>query len=187
MFENTMLRTHTRNAFYLSLGFALSLTSGGLHADDTEIYFSGRGSDEAVRPNVLFILDTSGSMNIKVPGSGVNGGANKTRWEVVQDGFKQLLSEAEDVNIGVMPFTNDQGASVLFPIRYLKDNVYSVPGERVTGPDRLANYSATINSGANDGEENLADNAVVLNDVLIDVLNINARTSATFESVSTGK
>jgi type IV pilus assembly protein PilY1 len=48
----------------LCLGAAL-LASTAARADDTEIFVS-RGSEEGLRPNVLFIFDTSGSMNAQV-------------------------------------------------------------------------------------------------------------------------
>ncbi len=48
----------------LCLGAAL-LASTAARADDTEIFVS-RGSEEGLRPNILFIFDTSGSMNAEV-------------------------------------------------------------------------------------------------------------------------
>ncbi len=42
--------------------FLMSTMAGfSAQADDTEIFFGG-ASNAAVRPNILFILDTSGSM-----------------------------------------------------------------------------------------------------------------------------
>ena len=41
-------------------------------ADDTEIYLGSESLSEGVRPNVLFILDTSGSMSSTVSGTGKN-------------------------------------------------------------------------------------------------------------------
>ena len=51
-------------AFALLIGLFISVT----HADDTEIFFSPEVS--RVNPNVLFVLDVSGSMDAGVPGSG---------------------------------------------------------------------------------------------------------------------
>lgn len=51
-------------AVAMGLGAAL-LAAGAAHADDTEI-FVNQGAAAGVRPNVLFIVDTSGSMNALV-------------------------------------------------------------------------------------------------------------------------
>ncbi|MCK5364227.1 MAG: hypothetical protein KAR22_14720, partial [Gammaproteobacteria bacterium] len=55
-----------------ALSFALAAMTGAIaglpitiHADDTEIYVGNRAFSANVRPNVLLILDTSGSMSAK--------------------------------------------------------------------------------------------------------------------------
>jgi hypothetical protein len=77
-----------------------------LHADDTDIF-----NDETppVPPNVLFVLDGSGSMTSKVSGT------NKTRMEVMQGALNDLITSKDpvtgeynikDINIGLMSFSN---------------------------------------------------------------------------------
>ncbi|MBI3562264.1 MAG: pilus assembly protein PilY [Gammaproteobacteria bacterium] len=54
------------NRKYLTLAAAsllAVLNTTAAHADDTEIYVGGNAGASVVRPNVLFIIDTSGSMN----------------------------------------------------------------------------------------------------------------------------
>jgi len=68
------------------------LFHGGLsYADDTEIFFAQGASN--VRPNVLFIIDDSGSMR-----NFVNG---RTRWEITRDAVIDVIQGAEGVNVGI--------------------------------------------------------------------------------------
>ena len=55
----------TRKIILLIVSSVLVFSTGIGRADDTEIYFSSASAAESVlRPNVLFILDTSGSMTL---------------------------------------------------------------------------------------------------------------------------
>lgn len=109
-------------------------------ADDTEIYVpKDLPADQQVRPNILFILDSSGSMDTKV--SGTNLSRNKVLKNVVNNLINDLKSK-EDTNIGFMRFgtTNDviepvyvcswwscgyqnqvntQGGRILSPVKHL--------------------------------------------------------------------
>ena len=67
----------TRNLINLSTAIAaLALSAGHVYADDTEIYFSTGLDilDDAAKPNVMFLMDTSGSMDshiaVEVPVGG---------------------------------------------------------------------------------------------------------------------
>lgn len=140
----------TKKFFFTLTTFTLVFSAGSIvQADDTEIYFTGGGLDEAVRPNVLFILDTSGSMTSIVSNSG-----NKQRIEVMKDAVKQVIEDVEDINIGLMRFTSGSGGPVLFPITYVEENVFNVVGE--TASATTIDYESSITNGANDAKEILA-------------------------------
>jgi type IV pilus assembly protein PilY1 len=47
------------------LATSLMLFSSAISADDLEIYLGTAGSEVTYNPNVLFIMDTSGSMSSK--------------------------------------------------------------------------------------------------------------------------
>lgn len=79
------------------MAFAATVT-GPIHADDTEIFFSPPGTSQIVKPNIMFIIDNSGSMVNRV------GDSNFTRMDVVQAVTKNLIDEMQDVNVGVMKF-----------------------------------------------------------------------------------
>ncbi|GAC1032160.1 hypothetical protein thsps21_29880 [Pseudomonas sp. No.21] len=115
---------------------ALSLTTA--MADDTEIYTTRElPADQRVRPNILFVIDTSGSMQSGVPGTNCNSltpldrtadgiprnwctsteartnranNGQLTRIQVVKEVVNQLVDElalSNDSNIGLVRFSSD--------------------------------------------------------------------------------
>jgi type IV pilus assembly protein PilY1 len=68
-----------------------------------------------VRPNVLFILDTSGSM------SGMDG-MSEDRLDRMKDALHTILDDANNINVGLMRFT-DPGGPILFPVSYIDEDV----------------------------------------------------------------
>lgn len=93
-------------------------------ADDTEIYVPRDvPADQQVRPNILFILDSSGSMGSTVENSAVPPSKkNRTRNAVMQDVVNDLLDDLkakEDVNVGFMRFDGNDGGYVLSPVKRL--------------------------------------------------------------------
>ncbi len=84
-------------------------------ADDTDI-FLGDGSSAVGAPNVLFIIDNSGSM-IKNPARDAAGNEiAATRWELLVAGLKDILtsSVSTGINVGFMRLA-DQGA-IEYPV-----------------------------------------------------------------------
>lgn len=84
-------------------------------ADDAEIYSA---SKPAVSPNILFLLDTSGSMQEKVAADA--NGVEKTRMQVMQEVLGEVLKAAPaNLNIGLMRYGGeavDDANGVSFPI-----------------------------------------------------------------------
>lgn len=142
-----MYSSRIKSIFYTIFFFALTLTASTAYADDTEIYFSATGSGSnaaAVRPNVLLILDSSGSMGW------TTGTAPQTRMEVMREAMVDIINGMEDVNVGLMRFTSGSGGPVLFPIAYIDDpaeNVVSEPSASAT------TVTYTITNGNNDAVE----------------------------------
>ena len=89
-----------------------SMAGMAVLADDTEIFFTDRKSE--VRPNIMFILDTSGSMGT----ADVDG---ETRLKVMQDAATKLLTNLKDVNVGLMVFGGNEGAFFKAPIANIDD------------------------------------------------------------------
>lgn len=67
-----------------------------LSADDTEVFFTNASS--VVKPNIMFVIDNSGSMREAVQGT------TDSRMEVVQKVTKDLIDSMENVNVGLAKF-----------------------------------------------------------------------------------
>lgn len=104
--------------FAVALILAGTLAVGGQTKvsayQDTDIYFTDPSATETViRPNLLLVLDTSGSMNQRVSGT------NQSRIDVMKDAIKGILDDLDNVNVGLMRFSSNPGAGVTYPIRDL--------------------------------------------------------------------
>ena len=91
------------------------LISFSAFADDLEIYLGTGSSELQFNPNVMFIMDTSGSMTNK-------DGTTQSRMLRVQNALKEALSSATNINAGLMRFS-DFGGPVLFPIRGIDESI----------------------------------------------------------------
>ena len=123
--------------FALVLGLMGALFAYPALADDTEIFFSE--AKTSVNPNVMFIIDVSGSMDAEVPESG-----GKNRLKVMQDALKTVLDTApENLNVGLMNYGEkqwyDQGHGVKFPITDIQALARPVVIEKIT-PNQWGSY-----------------------------------------------
>jgi type IV pilus assembly protein PilY1 len=89
-----------------------------IHADDTEIYVGNRAFSAGVRPNVLLVLDTSGSMAAR-------DGLTLDRLDRVKVALNAILDDVNDMNIGLARF-HTPGGPILFPIAYVDDDAQDV-------------------------------------------------------------
>lgn len=97
-------------------GIVIALFAGfaaNVPADDTEIFFGPQqlllgGST----PNILLALDSSGSMSEIVPGG------TQTRFQAMKQATDNLLANLNNVNVGLMRFT-DPGGPILYPVTEL--------------------------------------------------------------------
>ncbi len=90
-------------AFILS--FLVNLSAFG---DDLEIYLGTNNSQFTYKPNVLFIMDSSGSMSNK-------DSTQLSRMQRVQSALNQALAGATNINAGLMRFS-DHGGPILYPV-----------------------------------------------------------------------
>ncbi|XOV78880.1 MAG: PilC/PilY family type IV pilus protein [Aestuariibacter sp.] len=88
---------------WLSVGISFAA-----FADDLEIYLGVADSQATYNPNVLFIMDTSGSM-------GAKDGGSESRMLRVQNALKEVLATATNVNAGLMRFS-DYGGPIIYPV-----------------------------------------------------------------------
>lgn len=107
--RNRLQTTSAKGILPAIVATLVTLGSGSAFADDTEVFF-GR---VAAQPNVLFVIDVSGSMD------GLDGGT-KTRLERVRDGLKELLNTTNNINAGLIKY--DSGMAVMQPVAPISEN-----------------------------------------------------------------
>ncbi|MEE4190489.1 MAG: VWA domain-containing protein [Halieaceae bacterium] len=129
-------------------------------ADDTEIFF-GDTTSGGVAPNLLLIVDTSGSMSNTVRGTG------KTRLQNVQDALHTLLNSLNNVNVGLMRFSNP-GGPVIYQVDNLDRNVNEVTGI-VTTTSTVVNRDDDAQQGIRiNGSGKLGVGSLGIGDMFID-------------------
>ena len=112
------MKSHSKKFLFLNFALAALIgTTAGmpltLQADDTEIYLGDDTLSDATRSNVLFILDTSGSM------SGTDGTTpSQSRLVRMKEALQNMLDSVNNVNVGLMRFTNP-GGPILYPVSYI--------------------------------------------------------------------
>ncbi len=85
----------------------LSLGAAAVWADDTEIYLTTSGS--AGQPNILFMLDTSGSMKLGPDGNVLTGSGEEnnpnSRYQIMKRVLTDVLAVAPDkINVGLINY-----------------------------------------------------------------------------------
>jgi len=103
-----MNRTRALSFAFAALTGLISGLPLTIHADDTEIYVGSRTFTQAVTPNVLLILDTSGSM-------AAYDGQALDRLDRVKVALKAILDDVNNMNIGLARF-HTPGGPILFPV-----------------------------------------------------------------------
>jgi type IV pilus assembly protein PilY1 len=123
------------------LSFLISFSAMG---DDLEIYLGTGSESSTYKPNVLFIMDTSGSMRS-------SDGTNSSRIQKVQIALATALANATNINAGLMRFSNI-GGPILYPVT---DIDLPVPAEFVLPISDRNDDAHEINLGVNLSERNL--------------------------------
>ncbi|MDZ7841006.1 MAG: PilC/PilY family type IV pilus protein [Gammaproteobacteria bacterium] len=128
----------------------------GAQADDTQIY--AKKLPAAQTPNVMFTIDTSGSMD-----SGVQGG-NQTRMEAVKDALTGLVSNSSDLKAGLQRFHYELGGPIIFPVVNLEET-----------PEFLKDTTSvsSIDRSSDDAEEDVATGLVTLDDQALEMTELN--------------
>src|SRR3990167_9256954 len=130
------------------------LHSAVSYADDTEIFFGGPAIDDSVRPNVLFILDNSGSMAWRTDSNSNPSGSQKSRMQVLKDSFADIINNAGAINAGIMVL-NSRGeydnTRMVYPVTNIDAElptsaqvVASTPRIEVSGDDATQRVSPTL-------------------------------------------
>ncbi|GLZ84052.1 hypothetical protein Pres01_01030 [Metapseudomonas resinovorans] len=99
------MKTRIRTLHRLALSTLSSLlifSAANSYADDTEIFFGGPAIDTGIRPNVLFILDNSGSMAWRTASNNTPSGSEKSRMQILKESFSSIINSAGAINAGIM-------------------------------------------------------------------------------------
>ncbi len=141
--------------FVVALFYSLCVFNVAL-GDDTEIYTLKNG-EVGGKPNLLFVIDTSGSMGWDL--NGRNDTSDESRMSIVKRVMKKVIDSLSDVNVGLMRFNVSNGGPVILPVKDI-DSLES--GSRI--------FSQEISDNHLDGEEDSAGN-VSLNSELLSLEN----------------
>ena len=104
------------------MGTATSFSS--VFADDTEVFFGQVDADANPQPNVLFVLDTSASMNIQEDDDPDDNVPPVSRLQSMKQAMYNILDTSQNINVGIMRFNGRQfinqsvggGGAVIFPV-----------------------------------------------------------------------
>lgn len=115
MRSNKIMKKIITKALHISAA-VISLAPLFAQSDDTEIYLGNSNDKSRSLANIVFIMDTSGSMGNNVDG--------KTRLKTVQEVANAVISESaadpdKDFNIALMSFNGNHGAVVDMPMTRL--------------------------------------------------------------------
>ena len=107
----------------LFVSLLIVISSGSVYAEDTEIF---AGELPPSKPNVLFLLDQSGSMNTEM------GTAGDTRLSTLQDAFNAVVTDPDiaGLNVGLMSFSKNGSSpfphGVSFPVSHIDDDALPI-------------------------------------------------------------
>ena len=110
-----------------------------VYAEDTEIFFAPEDDVDGIYPNIMFIIDSSGSMGWDVANTTDN------RMEVVQDVMDEVLTNITNVNAGLMRFNNGLGGGVLYPISNIDQEATPSAFQKVSNSVNDASQAITAN------------------------------------------
>ena len=122
-------------------------------ADDTEIYFAPQTAN-ASNTNIMFVLDTSGSMGDHDADPATGQPKVTSRLDDMKIAFRSVLESINNVNVGIMRFSN-AGGPVLYP---------AVNIDKELTDDSLPptiSISAGTGKSTNDAYQYVSDGAVI--------------------------
>ncbi len=127
-------------------------------ADDTEIFFAPPTSAAPTKANILFIIDSSGSMNWDLNGISGVPFANR-RMTIVKDVMDDVLQNLSNVNVGLMRFNNGHPGSILHPVLDIDLPATPVVSNEVTvgNNDASEDGSGTVSLVSNTLDLNSSD------------------------------
>ena len=145
-------------------------------AEDVDIYMhSAEAITQETRPNILFMLDNSGSMMEPIRDNDGNPvQPAQTRIDMLKQALDLMLDEVHNVNVGIARFAvrpeKKSGgvvvqpglpvnAPIMFPTQFVDDRVADISGEV---DDSIIDVSTPVANSSDDAEQNLKTGATEL-------------------------
>ena len=126
----------------MGLMLVCALSPTGVYADDTEIFFAKANADNSEnkpKANVLFLIDTSGSMERDAPNS------NRTKMQELQSAFSTVIDNlGSDIDVGLAKFNggydnSGYGGYVFYPVSEMNDTARAEIKQIVNGLEGTSN------------------------------------------------
>jgi type IV pilus assembly protein PilY1 len=152
---HTSTRRTLRTAVGSALASALILSASLSYADDTEIFFGGPNIEEGVRPNVLFLLDNSGSMQWRLSTNSSNiPPGEKTRMQVLKESLSSVINNAGAINAGIMvlnPRSEYNNTRMVYPVTNIDQPLPSSVTRVASPPEILDSSDDAVQSSLGGG------------------------------------
>jgi len=151
----------------VSMALTIGLPTFGA-ADNNE--FCSQHFSDSTRPNLLFILDNSGSMRNSIRNAdGTSTG--QTRIDGLKEALLNMLDNTYNVNVGLGRFAAliknkpephaEVNVPIMFPVSHMDGEVDRIPGEI---DDSIMDVSVSITQSADDAEQNEGSGKMSLTD-----------------------
>ncbi|MEE9320318.1 MAG: PilC/PilY family type IV pilus protein [Granulosicoccus sp.] len=147
-----------KKALVITCGMTLSLAlaTAPATADDTEVFFGQVDPSLNIYPNVMFVLDTSGSMNW------YDAGIAENRLERLKEAMSTILDSSSNVNIGLMRMNGyNGGGAVIYPVTPIDQVICDA------GTCGEVNLLARLKGDKNDAVESLVDDEVTIDGAVL--------------------
>lgn len=154
---NSLLIKNLRTVLYSSMASALLLSASTSYADDTEIFFGGPNIDDGVRPNVLFILDNSGSMQWRTASNNNPLAGEQSRMQIMKESLAGVLNNAGPINAGIMVLNSRpeyDNTRMVYPVT-------SIDTPLPSSVTQVASQPQILVSGDDASQSNLSSGAVI--------------------------
>jgi len=136
------------------------ILSVNVSADDTDIFLAVTPDSNKAKPNVLYIIDTSGSM-----GWAIGGGDSTIRMTAMREAMTEIIGTSNDMNVGLMTF-NGNGGPVRLPVTDLDQSTQQNPNafQVVSNIAQSSDDAQEVNdaSAANNGALDITNNNIFL-------------------------
>ncbi|MDQ8035830.1 MAG: PilC/PilY family type IV pilus protein [Pedobacter sp.] len=114
------MRSFKKTSYAMLAFFYMFSATSPVYADDSEIYMGGTSS-AAGNPNVLMLIDTSGSMKWNMTNDKTASDTNNARYTHLKKAVEKILSTLPgNIRVGLARYNEDaQGGRIIYPLTIL--------------------------------------------------------------------